>query len=90
MLFANPDPLPRKSFAAGLGSVLYWVSNPLWVGGSLAFVSTAAWSAYIHPIGTKTAGDYADTADAGKIRGGAGLDCGGGNQPDGGGGRRID
>ena len=45
--------------AAGLGSVLYWVSNPLWVGGSLAFVSTAAWSAYIHPIGTKTAGDYA-------------------------------
>ena len=39
--------------------MLYWVSNPLWVGGSLAFVSTAAWSAYIHPIGTKTAGDYA-------------------------------
>ena len=42
-----------------LGSVLYWISNPLWVGGSLAFVSTAAWSAYIHPIGTKTVGDYA-------------------------------
>lgn len=46
-------------FWAGLGSVLYWVSNPLWVGGSLAFVSTAAWSAYLHPIGTKTVGDYA-------------------------------
>jgi amino acid transporter len=44
--------------AAGLGSVLYWISNPLWVGGSLAFVSTEAWSAYVHPIGTKTAGDY--------------------------------
>ena len=44
--------------AAGMGAVLYWVSNPLWVGGSLAFVSTAAWSTYIHPIGTKTFGDY--------------------------------
>jgi glutamate:GABA antiporter len=43
---------------AGLGSVLYWISNPLWVGGSLAFVSTAAWSTYIHSIGTKTIGDY--------------------------------
>jgi len=46
-------------FSAGLGSVLYWISNPLWVGGSLAFISTAAWSAYIHPVGTKTFGDYA-------------------------------
>jgi amino acid transporter len=45
-------------FWAGLGSVLYWISNPLWVGGSLAFVSTAAWSTYLHPIGTKTLGDY--------------------------------
>jgi amino acid transporter len=45
-------------FSAGLGSVLYWISNPLWVGGSLAFVSTAAWSSYIHPVGTKTFGDY--------------------------------
>src|SRR6476646_6928019 len=50
--------LARGRLAAGLGSVLYLVSNPLWVGGSLAFVSTAAWSAYIHPIGTKTIGDY--------------------------------
>src|ERR1700748_200222 len=44
---------------AGIGAILYWVTNPLWVGGSLAFISTAAWSAYIHPIGTKTFGDYA-------------------------------
>jgi DNA-binding NarL/FixJ family response regulator len=27
-------------FAAGVGSVLYWVTNPLWVGGSLAFIAT--------------------------------------------------
>jgi amino acid transporter len=46
-------------FWAGLGSVLYWISNPLWVGGSLAFISTAAFSTYISPIGTKTVGDYA-------------------------------
>ncbi|MGN6377721.1 MAG: APC family permease [Gaiellales bacterium] len=43
---------------AGIGSVLYWVTNPLWVGGSLAFIATAAWSDHIHTIGTKTPGDY--------------------------------
>ena len=36
----------------GVGSVLYWVTNPLWVGGSLAFMSTDAWSSNIHPIGS--------------------------------------
>ena len=34
------------------GSVLYWVTNPLWVGGSLAFIATDAWSANLHPIGS--------------------------------------
>jgi amino acid transporter len=37
---------------AGLGSVLYWVTNPLWVGGSLCFIATAAWSDNLHPIGS--------------------------------------
>ena len=46
-------------FTAGMGAVLYWISNPLWVGGSLAFISTEAWSAYIHPVGSQTVGDYA-------------------------------
>ena len=45
-------------FTAGMGAVLYWISNPLWVGGSLAFISTEAWSAYIHPVGSQTVGDY--------------------------------
>ncbi len=45
-------------FTAGMGAVLYWISNPLWVGGSLAFISTEAWSAYIHPVGSQTIGDY--------------------------------
>jgi len=39
--------------------VLYWVTNPLWVGGSLAFTAVAAWSANISKIGNGTAGDYA-------------------------------
>ncbi len=43
----------------GVGAVLYWVTNPLWVGGSLAFIATAAWSTYLHPIGTGSVGDYA-------------------------------
>jgi amino acid transporter len=43
----------------GVGAVLYWVTNPLWVGGSLAFIATAAWSTYIHGIGSGSVGDYA-------------------------------
>jgi amino acid transporter len=43
----------------GVGSVLYWVTNPLWVGGSLAFIATAAWSSYVHSVGSGTFGDYA-------------------------------
>ncbi|MDX6544533.1 MAG: glutamate:GABA antiporter [Gaiellales bacterium] len=46
-------------FWACIGAVLYWVTNPLWVGGSLAFISTAAWSDNISTIGTGTIGDYA-------------------------------
>jgi glutamate:GABA antiporter len=43
----------------GVGSVLYWVTNPLWVGGSLAFLSTDAFSQYFHKVGSGTVGDYA-------------------------------
>jgi amino acid transporter len=44
--------------AAGIGAVLYWVTNPFWVGGSLCFTATDAWSANLHPIGSGTVGDY--------------------------------
>ena len=43
---------------AGIGAVLYWVTNPFWVGGSLCFTATAAWSDNIHPVGSGTFGDY--------------------------------
>ncbi|MDX6487999.1 MAG: glutamate:GABA antiporter, partial [Gaiellaceae bacterium] len=42
----------------GIGAVLYWVTNPLWVGGSLAFIATDAWRAQISGIGAGTIGDY--------------------------------
>jgi amino acid transporter len=42
----------------GIAAILYWVTNPLWVGGSLAFTAVAAWSADVSPIGNASAGDY--------------------------------
>ena len=45
-------------FHGGMAAILYWVTNPLWVGGSLAFIGTAAWSSNISSIGSGTVGDY--------------------------------
>ena len=42
----------------GIAAILYWVTNPLWVGGSLAFIAADAWTANISKIGTATFGDY--------------------------------
>ncbi|HET7668213.1 MAG TPA: APC family permease [Mycobacterium sp.] len=44
--------------AGALAAIMYWSINPLWIGGSLAFISTEAWSTYISPIDAGTAGDY--------------------------------
>lgn len=43
----------------GIAAILYWVTNPLWVGGSLAFIATDAWTANVFKIGSGTVGDYA-------------------------------
>jgi amino acid transporter len=44
---------------AGIAAVLYWVTNPLWVGGSLAFIATEAWNDNIFSIGSAgSVGDY--------------------------------
>ncbi|MDQ6933860.1 MAG: APC family permease [Actinomycetota bacterium] len=43
---------------AGIGAILYWITNPLWVGGTLAFISTEAWSGNISHISAGTVGDY--------------------------------
>src|SRR3954469_3846713 len=42
----------------GLAAVLYWVTNPLWVGGSLAFIATQAFSDNITSISSGSAADY--------------------------------
>jgi len=41
-----------------LASLMYWSINPLWIGGSLAFISTEAWSSYISPVEPGTLADY--------------------------------
>ena len=49
-------------FQASIAAVFYWVTNPLWVGGSLAFVASDAWASTTLPglqIGELgKAGDY--------------------------------
>jgi amino acid transporter len=42
----------------GISAVLYWVTNPLWVGGSLAFIATEAWNDNLFHIAPGKAGDY--------------------------------
>src|SRR5881227_3274491 len=36
--------LAFSRFQGAIAAVLYWVTNPLWVGGSLAFIATEAWN----------------------------------------------
>src|SRR5579862_3739988 len=43
----------------GIFAILYWITNPLWVGGSLAFTATLAWNENVSGIGTATVGDFA-------------------------------
>jgi glutamate:GABA antiporter len=50
--------LAFNRFQGGLAAVLYWVTNPLWVGGSLAFIATAAWSDNISSISSGSFWDY--------------------------------
>ncbi|WP_222598160.1 APC family permease [Lentzea tibetensis] len=36
---------------AGVNQVLYWISNPLWMGGTLAIVAVATFEAFFLPLG---------------------------------------
>src|SRR5438105_11012738 len=45
-------------FHGGIAAILYWVTNPFWVGGSLAFIATDAWRANVFGIGHGSLGDY--------------------------------
>src|SRR5882762_7397064 len=46
-------------FHGAVAAILYWVTNPLWVGGSLAFIATDAWRANVFGIGHGNFADYA-------------------------------
>jgi glutamate:GABA antiporter len=50
--------LTMGRFWAGLNTIFYWVTNPLWIGGSLAFIATEAWSSGISGIGSGGVWDY--------------------------------
>jgi glutamate:GABA antiporter len=47
-------------FHAGMAAVFYWITNPLWVGGSLAFIALESWNTSNHlpDIGSGSTGDY--------------------------------
>jgi glutamate:GABA antiporter len=42
----------------GIAAILYWVTNPLWVGGSLALTAVTAWSTNITGVRTTSVGGY--------------------------------
>ncbi|WP_310727670.1 APC family permease [Streptomyces sp. N2A] len=44
---------------AVLTTMFYWVTNPVWLGGSLVFLAAEAWDGFVFPLGTGTVADYA-------------------------------
>jgi amino acid transporter len=38
-------------FVAAIGSVLYWLSNPIWLGGTLTITAVATFSTFFTPLG---------------------------------------
>ncbi len=37
-------------FGAAINAVIYWLSNPIWMGGTLAILAVGAFSDFIHPL----------------------------------------
>ncbi|TWP34935.1 APC family permease [Leekyejoonella antrihumi] len=46
-------------FWASLSTMFYWVTNPIWLGGSLTFLAAATWSTFIVHMPGGGVGDYA-------------------------------
>lgn len=44
--------------AGALASILSWITQPVWVGGSMAFLAVATWSTYVTPIDSGSVVDY--------------------------------
>jgi len=45
-------------FWASLSTMFYWITNPVWLGGSLAFLAATTWGTYLVHTGEGTPGDY--------------------------------
>lgn len=43
---------------AGVTSVLYWITNPIWLGGALVSIAYTAFDAYVHPLPAGSIGDW--------------------------------
>jgi amino acid transporter len=49
----------RRAFGrtwASIAVMLYWITNPIWLGGSLAFIAGSVWAEYVTP--TSALGDF--------------------------------
>ncbi len=45
--------------AAAIAAILTWVTQPVWVGGSMAFLAAETWSTYLVPMRSGSFWDYA-------------------------------
>ncbi|WP_231580786.1 MULTISPECIES: APC family permease [unclassified Leucobacter] len=45
-------------FAGAIAAMLTWVTQPVWVGGTSAFIAVETWSAYVAPIDHGSFWDY--------------------------------
>lgn len=45
-------------FPAAVTTLFYWVTNPIWLGGSLVFIGAETWDGFVFPLGDGTAADY--------------------------------
>lgn len=43
---------------AGITSVLYWITNPIWLGGTLVLVAHEAFSSYVYDLSTNSVLDW--------------------------------
>ncbi|MFF9135352.1 APC family permease [Streptomyces sp. NPDC014806] len=44
--------------AAALTTLMYWVTNPIWLGGSLVFLAAETWDGFVFHLGSGTPADY--------------------------------
>lgn len=44
---------------AAVSTMYYWITNPIWLGGSLVFISAGTWDTYVHPLPAGSFADYA-------------------------------